>query len=53
MSFQNLQCTYSGTRAYVAHVTEPDESEVPEPVETTAASAPPATADQQFKEFKL
>ena len=32
---------------------EPDESEVPEPVETTAASAPPATADQQFKEFKL
>lgn len=32
---------------------EPDESEVPEPVETTSASTPPATADQQFKEFKL
>ena len=31
---------------------EPDESEVPEPAETTAASAPAATVDQQFKEFK-
>jgi len=32
---------------------EPDESEVPEPVEVTAVSAPAATVDQQFKEFKL
>jgi len=32
---------------------EPDESEVPEPVEVTAVSAPAATVDQKFKEFKL